>query len=322
MPRHAAFRFRGYKVPPVSPYTLYFDIRPDITSGNAGDTSTQQVWVNGNNLGTFTSNGANAAGPAVWVTKSVDITSYVRVVGSGLSIEATYISGADTGYFRNIYVQDGNGTIYTGGYPYGTIYTPAQLAGGASEYIMAKGGSSASMLDGTNNTYVAGTEADSREHYYIPAGVIGDVTNAGQGLQTLRNGAAVYNTGSLNQRISFTWHTDRSGSGQQWGQFQVRNSSTSGFGSGYSYQKSDNSNASDYALINTSGGQTGINGLPYYGIGFYVVQIVGTTFSITRNGTSIGSYTFNNSSVEAAATTYCYVGTAGGSISNLYIEGL
>lgn len=312
---------RGTSRPvPVSPYTLYFDMRPDITSGNAGDTSTQTVYVNGHSLGNFTSNGANAAGPAVWVTKSADITSYVTVIGSGLSVEATYSSGADTGYFRNIYVQDGNGTIYTGGYPYGTIYTSSQLAGGASQYIMAQGGGSPSILDGTNDTYVSNPESDNRQHYFIPSGVIGDVANANLGLQTQKTGGVTYNTGSSNQRISFTWTTDRSGSGQQWCEFQVRYNASPY--AGYNFQKADNSNASDYALINANGSQTSINSLAYSGTGFFVVQIIGSTFSISKNGSSLFSGTFNNSTVESFNSKLVRVNPSGGLISNLYIEGL
>lgn len=141
------------------------------------------------------------------------------------------------------------------------------------------------------------------------------------GSSSLTNGAANFDTGSLDQRITFTWVSDF-GSSQSWCVFQVRNTVASGMGYGYNYQKAVNSSASDYALINYPGGQTNINGLGYNGSGTYVVQIVGSTFTIKKNGSNMFGATFSNATVEAAASTYCYVNTSGGTISGLYIEGL
>lgn len=147
---------------------LYFDIRPDINSGNAGDVSIQNVYVNGTSIGLFTSGSANAAGPAVWATRSYDVTSLVTA-GSVLSLSTAYSSGADTGYFRNVYVQDSNGQKYYGGYPNGTAYPLAlSLTGGASESLWSQGAGAPSQYSVLANTYVTPTETDNRGHYYIP----------------------------------------------------------------------------------------------------------------------------------------------------------
>lgn len=148
--------------------TLKFDIRPDITSGNAGDITTQALTVNGTSIGTFSSNGANAAGPAVWVTRSYDITSLVTV-GNMVSITTAYSSGADTGYFRNMYIQDGTGQTFYGGYPSGGLYdSPFSLTGGAAQYLWAQGGGPPNQFSVLTNSYVSNPSGDNVGHCYIP----------------------------------------------------------------------------------------------------------------------------------------------------------
>lgn len=172
MPRHTSFRLLRTRPPLTAPFTLVFDLRPDIMSGNAGDVSNQTVTCNGTSLGVFTSGAAFAAGPASWATRSVVITPYVTV-GTTIHITTQYTSGADTGYFRNMYVQDTNGTRFYGGYPSGSLYTSdVAINGGApQDYIIVQGGGTPQIYSVTTATFVAPSEADNKGHYYIPGSV-------------------------------------------------------------------------------------------------------------------------------------------------------
>lgn len=155
---------------PVAPFTLYFDLRPDINSGGA-DTSTQQVWVNGTSIGTFTSPNANSSGPAAWGTRSYVVTSLVTI-GSTVHVETQYVGGQDTGYFRNMYIQDGNGTKYYGGYPSGSIWPDdIQLTGGSNQYTIAQGAGNPNEYSVATGTYIIPSEGNNHGHYYIPAAV-------------------------------------------------------------------------------------------------------------------------------------------------------
>jgi len=166
--RVAAHYAAATRVAATGTLTLVWDMRPDITSGNAGDITTQTLTVNGTSIGQFSSNGANAAGPAVWVTRSADVTSLVSA-GQMVSITTAYTSGADTGYFRNMYIRDGSGRAFYGGYPSGALYPePFTLTGGASEYLWMQGGGAPNQFSVLTNSYVSNPSGDSLGHYYIP----------------------------------------------------------------------------------------------------------------------------------------------------------
>lgn len=174
MPTQSSFRFRAPHpdvLPPTAPFTLFFDLRPDINSGSNGDTSVQTITINGTSLGTFTSPGANAAGPAAWGQRSAVVTAYVTV-GSLVHVTTQFSSGQDTGYFRNMYIQDANGTKYMGGYPNGSIYPDdVQQTGGTAGYSIAQGAGAPNQYSVTTGTWVSPSEGDNKGHYYIPATV-------------------------------------------------------------------------------------------------------------------------------------------------------